>query len=214
MTCRYEHCDNRKGDGSTGWHKSKGQTKRLTCPTCLDIVDAAREIDVPANCQLFMDDVDPGELRVSNGGACYIRCHDWTCLRTALYLSTTSPSINGWAKCGSLWACPMHAERQNPLLGCPAPLHIDGSLGGGRGYGVLARHVVILTQKLNEASYALKVARCPDATKPDWLTNPTDRNLRIAGSYNPAGKRFTISARLNILAPALHQAMKFVTVFF
>ena len=209
MTCRYEHCEKRMGECSIGWHKSKGR-KLLTCPTCLNIVDAARQVDVPTKWQQFMDDVHPGELRVSNGGACYIRCHMWSCLRTALYLSTDNPCTNGWTKCGSLWSCPMHAESENSLLGCPALLHIDGCVGGGRGFGVLARHVVILTQKLNAASYAMK----PDGTVPKWLQDPTDRNLKIAGNYNPAGKRFIISARLNPLAPALQHNVNFVTLLF
>ena len=78
------------------------------------------------------------------------------------------------------------------------------------GFGVLARHVVILTQKLNAASYAMK----PDGTVPKWLQDPTDRNLKIAGNYNPAGKRYIISARLNALAPALQHNVNFVTLLF
>jgi hypothetical protein len=192
------------GECSLGWHTSKGKTKRLTCPTCLGIVDAARQIDVPTKCQQFMDAVDPGELRVSDGGACYIRCHRWSCLRTALYLSTNNPCKNGWVKCGSLWSCPMHAENEYPLLESPAPLHIDGSVGGGRGFGVLARHVVILTNKLNAASYAMK----PDATLPTWLLVPTDRNLNIAGKYNPEGKCFSISGRVNTLSSAINYELR------
>ena len=61
----------------------------------------------------------------------------------------------------------------------------DAYSGGGSSLGVLARHVVLLTNKLNAASYAT----APEGTVPDWLLQPTDRNLRRAGNYDPEGGR-------------------------
>lgn len=171
--CRFETCERPKLASDIGWKGSS--TKLLTCPTCSDAREWERKMVPFPEC---MEHVEPGQKITSDGGLCSVRCHWQSCLRAECYMDASHPAINGWKKFGGDWTCLVHKEREQTEPEFPAALPFDGRLGE-TSLGLVARHVVMLTRRLNEAMVR------SGGSMPAWLLEPSDINLRIAGRYNP-----------------------------